>query len=112
MNARRLRRRGYDQVELIARATSRELDIPCEKSLEKIRDNKPNSSLDSAEARRANVLGAYRCLEPEKLSGKRILLLDDIITTGATASECARMLLSKGAKSVYVAAVAAGRNQK
>lgn len=112
VSARRKQDRGYDQVELIARVVSGELGLPCEKLLTRIRDNKPNSSLDSAEERRANVLGAYRAEQAEKVCGRKILLLDDIITTGATASECARMLLSAGAKEVYAAAVAAGRNQK
>ena len=108
VSARRKRRRGYDQVELIARAVSRETGIPCSRLLRKIRDNRAQSSLEKAEQRRANVLGAYRAAEG--VAGKKILLLDDILTTGATASECARVLLTAGAKEVTFAAVAAGRN--
>lgn len=105
---RRLRR-GYDQVELLAKAVGRELGMPPVSTLRKIRNNRPQSRLKRAEARRANVLGAYRLAEGAQVAGKRILLLDDILTTGATAGECARMLLSAGAKEVHCAAVAAAR---
>lgn len=110
---RRLRQRGYDQVELIAKATATELEILPVRVLDKIRNTPPQSGIRGAAQRRANILGAYRVEDPAAIAGKRILLLDDIITTGATASECARTLLLSGAKEVYVAAVAtASRDQK
>lgn len=102
---RRLKR-GYDQVELLARAVGRELGTPPVRLLRKIRNAPPQSGISGDAARRANVLGAYRVIDPGRISGKRILLLDDVITTGATASECARVLLSDGAKQVNCAAVA------
>ena len=105
---RRLRR-GYDQVELLAKAVGAELGMTPVPMLKKIRNNRPQSRLDSASARRANVLGAYKLLDGDQVKGKRVLLLDDILTTGATAGECARMLLSAGAKEVHCAAVAAAR---
>ena len=105
---RRLRR-GYDQVELLAKAVGAELGMTPVPMLKKIRNNRPQSRLDSARARRANVLGAYKLLDGAQAKGKRVLLLDDILTTGATAGECARMLLSAGAKEVHCAAVAAAR---
>lgn len=108
---RRLKR-GYDQVELIADALGAELGVtPC-KALQKIRNTPPQSSIADPARRRANVLGAYRAIDPEFLKGKRILLLDDIITTGATASECARVLLSAGAKEVFCAAMAVSTHKK
>ena len=105
-------RRGYDQVELIAKAVSEELGIPCEKTLKKVRHNRPQSGLESHPERRANVLGAYRCTNPELMKNKRILLLDDILTTGATAGECARVLLTAGGSEVHCAVVAATRKHK
>ncbi len=107
ISGRRLRKRGYDQVQLLARAVSAELGIPAEPCLEKIRDNRANSGLKTPAERRANVLGVYRAVEQAHLRGKRVLLLDDIVTTGATASECARVLLTAGAEEVIFAAVAA-----
>lgn len=108
---RRLQR-GYDQAEVLAKAVRRELGIPAVPVLKKIRHTPPQSGIRGIALRRANVLGAFRPIRPGRLSGKRILLLDDVITTGATASECARTLLVAGAKEVYFAAVAAAENYK
>ena len=102
-------RRGYDQVELLAKAVGRELELSPIPTLHKIRNNRPQSRLKDPAARRANVLGAYRLLEGTAVKGKRVLLLDDILTTGATAGECARVLLTAGASEVHCAALAAAR---
>lgn len=102
---RRLKR-GFDQVELLAKSVGEELGITPAQTLKKIRNTRPQSSLRDPARRRANVLGAYKAVEPEELRGRRILLLDDIITTGATASECARVLLTAGAKEVFCATLA------
>ena len=106
ISRQRLRKRGYDQVELLAKAVGGELGIPTEKLLEKFRDNRANSGLKTPAERRANVLGVYKVPEGADIRGKRVLLLDDIVTTGATASECARVLLTAGAEEVIFAAVA------
>ena len=108
---RRLKR-GYDQCELLSLAVSEELQTQPVPLLKKIRNNRPQSGIDDDAARRANVLGAYRVIDPDTVSGKRILLLDDVITTGATAGECARMLRLAGAKSVTCAAVARRHENK
>lgn len=100
-------KRGYDQVQLIAQAVGKELEVNPIPTLIKIRNNRPQSRLGKAAQRRANVLGAYRLAKDANVQGKKILLLDDILTTGATAGECARMLLTAGAKEVSCAAVAA-----
>ena len=107
-NVRRLKR-GYDQVELLAMAVGRELGMTPVSTLKKIRNNRPQSGIEGQAQRRANVLGAYRIANPQQVQGKRILLLDDIITTGATAGECARVLLTAGAKEVHCGVVAAAR---
>ena len=102
-------RRGYDQVELLARAVGRELELSPIPTLQKIRNNRPQSRLKDPAARKANVLGAYRILDGADVKGKRVVLLDDILTTGATAGECARVLLTAGASEVHCAALAAAR---
>ena len=102
-------RRGYDQVELLAKAVGKELGMEPVPLLKKVRHNRPQSGIPDAAKRRANVLGAYRAINRDAISGKRILLLDDILTTGATAGECARVLLTCGAKEIHCAAVAAAR---
>ena len=106
VSRRRKRQRAFDQVELLAKAVAGELGIPTEKLLEKFRDNRANSGLKTPAERRANVLGVYKVPEGADIRGKRVLLLDDIVTTGATASECARVLLTAGAEEVIFAAVA------
>lgn len=107
ISAKRLRQRGYDQVALLAEAVGAELGVPAVNTLNKFRDNQANSGLKTPAERRANVLGVYKAVDPAALRGKRVLLLDDVVTTGATASECARVLLTAGAEEVYFAAVAA-----
>ena len=102
-------RRGYDQVELLAKAVGKELGMEPVPLLKKVRHNRPQSGLSDAAKRRGNVLGVYRELDREAIAGKRILLLDDILTTGATAGECARVLLTAGAKEIHCAVVAAAR---
>lgn len=105
-------KRGYDQMELVAKAVAKELGISATSTLRKQRHTPPQSTLTDAAHRRANVLGVFQPLDPASLKGKRILLLDDIVTTGATASECARVLLTAGAKEVSFAAIAAASYDK
>ncbi len=106
VSALRRLRRGYDQSQLLARTVGKELGIPVRRLLKKQRHTPAQSRL-TTEERRANVLGAYRFAGKQSVAGKRILLIDDVFTTGATAGECARVLLTAGAKSVSCAAVAA-----
>lgn len=102
-------KRGYDQSQLLAENAGRELGISPVGCLKKIRNNKKQSTLRDASQRRANVLGAYRVTQPSRVEGKKILLIDDVLTTGATAGECARVLLTAGAKEVHCAVLAAAR---
>ena len=97
--------RGYDQSRLLAEALGRELGVKPSRVLRKIRSTPPQSGIPDAAGRRANVQGAYRALDPSAVCGKRILLVDDVVTTGATASECARTLLTAGAKEVNLATI-------
>ena len=98
--------RGYDQVELLAQEVGRELGMEPVRTLHKHRNNRPQSGISGTAQRRANVLGVYRIVEEAQVAGKRVLLLDDIITTGATAGEAARVLLTAGAKEVHCGCVA------
>lgn len=105
-------RRGYDQCQLLARQVGGELGLPAVCTLRKIRNTPPQSGLSSASQRKANILGAYRVREDVNLRGKTVLLLDDIFTTGSTMNECARVLLTAGAKEVHGAAIAVARNRR
>ena len=104
--------RGYDQVELLANAVGSQLRMKPLRTLQKLRNNSPQSSIIGVEKRRANVLGVYRITDAELVAGKRVLLLDDIITTGATAGEAARVLLTAGAKEVHFGCIAVANKRK
>jgi len=107
----RRRTRGYDQAELLCRAVARQLGCEAVRTLEKWKDPAAQSSMDGAAERRANVSGAYRPYRPEAFAGKRLLIIDDIVTTGATLAECSRVLLTAGVADVCYAALAAPRKQ-
>lgn len=96
--------RGYNQSELIARKVADQLGFPYEECLEKFRDNQEQHRLPRLE-RVKNVAGVYRA-DKNRTEGKRILLVDDIVTTGSTLCECAGILLKAGARNVSCAAVA------
>jgi ComF family protein len=112
ISQKRRRKRGFDQVQLLAEKLGQEIGMTPQPLLQKIRDNPAQSGIVGQAERRANVLGVYRVTDPTLVAEKRILLLDDIITTGATASECARVLLTAGAKEVHFAVIAAARQHK
>ena len=101
--------RGYDHGELIAEAVAQELGVQPVRLLKKIRNNRPQSGIAGQAQRRANVLGVYRVCSGVDVTEKKILLIDDVITTGATAGEAARMLLTAGASQVHCAAMALAR---
>ena len=106
LSANRLKKRGYDQAMLLAMAAALELDDVAVETLIKHTDVPAQSGMGSAEKRRANISGSYAASDPELIAGKRVLLIDDIVTTGSTLSECARTLLGAGAAEVLCATLA------
>jgi ComF family protein len=113
ISTRRKLKRGYDQGQLLSLALETHTGIPVLQCLKKRKHNPPQSTLHGEAQRKANVLGVYKAINQSEFVGKRILLLDDIITTGATISECAKTLMLAGAQEVYCAAVAsAGTHHK
>ena len=109
LSARRRKDRGYDQAFLLAQAAALELDDVAAETLHKEQDVAAQSSLEDDARRRANVLGVYEVPDPELVAGKRILLVDDVVTTGATLSECARTLRAAGAADVVAVTLARAR---
>jgi len=112
LSRKRLRQRGYDQVELLARAACRHWDTEPVRLLTKPVDNPPQSGITEPAARRANVLGVFEVADPALVKDRRILLIDDICTTGATLTECVRELKAAGAADVVCAAVAFARENE
>ena len=109
INVNRRRRRGYDQSELLARELAKHLNLPVAPLLEKTRNTVAQSSIEDASARRANALGAYQILPSADIVGKKILLVDDIVTSGSTLSECARVLRTAGAGEIHCIVLAQSR---
>jgi ComF family protein len=104
-------RRGYNQSEALARALSERLQVPCRpRWLRRIR-NTPQQTSQSPIARVENVRGAFHGRPHPELRGKTILLVDDVLTTGSTASEAARALRQAGARKVVVAVLARAQGQ-
>lgn len=105
LHPRRLRERGYNQAELLARAVGRETGIPVRPAaLDRLRDTSAQARTSSADERRRNVAGAFAA--QETVGGVRALLVDDVCTTGATLSACAEALLAAGAAQVWGLTVA------
>ena len=100
VSQKRLKKRGYDQARYLTASMCVDWHVAPLETLRKVTDNPPQSGLDDAAARRANVLGVYEAVSPEQFAGKRLLLVDDICTTGATLGECARVLKAAGAADV------------
>jgi len=96
--------RGYNQAQYLAEGLALRLSLPCSPStLSRERDTRSQLGLDAAQ-RRANVSGAFRC-HSEYVSGRHVLLVDDVFTTGATLAACAEALFEAGAKAVYAITV-------
>ncbi len=106
----RLRSRQFNQAEMIARAAMKLNPVPgrlrlCEEVLERKRETPSQTGLTRRQ-RRENVRGAFAVAQPDAVKGREVLVVDDVYTTGATVSECARVLRRAGATKVWVATVA------
>lgn len=108
----RLRKRGYSQTYLLASGAARILGDRTERLLIKQKNIRAQSSLKDDAQRRANTLGAYAVAPGVNVSGMRILLIDDVLTTGATMSECAKTLLLNGAQEVMCVALCRRKRSK
>lgn len=105
LHAKRRRERGYNQSELLAKALARQVAIPFHAGLIRVRPTLPQVGLSHSE-RTENVRKAFRCARTLPVSKQRILLIDDVMTTGATVASAARALLDGGALRVAVLTVA------
>lgn len=106
LSARRLRERGYDQARLLAEGAAEYMETPCLPLLKKRRHNAAQSGTKSAEERRRNVRNVYAYAGNKPLDGMTVLLVDDIVTTGATLDECAGVLRKAGAAEILALTLA------
>lgn len=106
MHRKRQRQRGYNQARLLAVECAEILNIPYADTLEKYKENLEQHSI-KASLRADNVRGVYRIIDSSLVENKRVLIIDDIITTGNTLGECARILMKSGCKSVSCAVLCA-----
>lgn len=106
---KRLRERGFNQAELLAREVGRLLSIPAGPTLEKTKNTRPQSELEEESARRVNARGVYALLPRTALEGKRVVLVDDVVTSGSTLGECAALLRQAGAEEVFCLTLARAR---
>jgi competence protein ComFC len=101
LHPRRLRERGYNQSSLLARGLGRRIDLPViEDCLVRVKQAQPQVRAVDVEERRRNVADAFVCRDA-RVNGKRIILIDDVCTSGATLDSCAAALKNKGAVSVW-----------
>lgn len=108
MHARRERERSYNQARLLAAGVARALSLPMDPAaIVRARETGTQTHLTVAE-RRLNVFDAFRVQDSGRVRARRVLLIDDVMTTGATVNECARVLKDAGAASVHVLTVARG----
>jgi ComF family protein len=92
-------RRGYDQASLLARIMSQETGIGHHGILKRTKNTRTQTRLDE-QSRQQNVCNAFTVRE-YNIENKRVILVDDVLTTGATMNECARVLKENGAREVY-----------
>ena len=110
----RLRKRGYSQSRLLAEELAAQLGLPCLRLLRKRRHTEPLSGVKGEERRRAVVSGAFALRRggEERMKDKCVLLVDDVITSGATLGECSRLLLTAGADRVFCATLCKAQGRK
>jgi len=101
LHRKRQRQRGYNQAELLAQVISKYYEVPVVSALERTKDTHPQFDLPREE-RLTNVKGAFKVSDPKAVYNKKIILLDDIFTTGSTIAECSKTLKIAGARSVEV----------
>lgn len=98
--------RGFNQSYYIAKGISKATNIPVKaRIVKRVRFTQSQTTMTLKE-REENVEGAFKVQKPEKLKGKNVLLIDDVMTTGATINECGRVLLNAGANRVYASTAA------
>lgn len=112
LHGMRRRKRGYDQTKLLAQPVARYLELPLTPTLRKRKNITAQSHLTTVDQRWENVKGCFQLLPGAEVEGRRILLIDDLITTGATLEQAASVLMEAGAEEIYCLTLACGAQWK
>jgi ComF family protein len=111
LHRKRLRQRGFNQSQLIGAVLAKQWQLPLEiGNLQRIRWTEPQITLDASE-RVTNVAGAFAVKDGKRLAGKKVLLVDDVLTTGSTMRACVEPLVEAGVAAVFAVTVARGGRQ-
>lgn len=116
LSVQRIKERGFNQADVLCSLVARDLNVPVLHALSRNRDTRRQTDLKTVQERQSNVIGAFDAEDFANLSGMRVLLVDDVRTTGSTAIACAEALKKRGAAEICLltAAVApgSGKNMK
>lgn len=108
LHQKRYKTRGFNQAELIAKHLSQLWHIPYDATvLKRVRNTRPQVELKKKD-RQSNIKGAFEVCDSKKVKDRKIVLVDDVFTTGATLTECARVLKKKKASTIWVFTIAHG----
>ncbi|NLB54968.1 MAG: ComF family protein [Lentisphaerae bacterium] len=102
------RKRTYNQAHILAKHLAKAFNLPVESGLIKKTVHRTSQTSLTAAQRRTNIRGAFKAVKPDKLQGRNFLIVDDVMTTGATVNEIAKVLKKAGAGKVFVVTVARG----
>ena len=105
MHENSLKKRGFNQAELLAKRLSQLIDVPCDELLIKYVDTKHQVDLNFKQ-RQENLKDAFKIINKQKVKGKKVLVVDDVFTTGSTINNCSKVLLNYGAKQVFALTIA------
>ncbi len=106
LHSARRRERGFNQSQILAEEISRAMDLPLDKDVLKRKKNTKDQTYLDTKERAENVRNAFMITQAERVKDKKVILVDDVITTGATLNECARMLQMGGAKEILASTLA------
>ncbi|MBL7131128.1 MAG: ComF family protein [Candidatus Omnitrophica bacterium] len=105
LHPKKLRQREFNQAELLAKEINRQIPVPITNALMRIKQTSSQTTLPP-EKRFSNIAGAFKIRDAKEVAQKSILLIDDVLTSGATANECSRVLKQEGAKRIEILTLA------
>lgn len=106
LHKKRERERGFNQAKLLAEIIAKNLNLELNDCLKRVKNTKPQSQLKDGEKRQSNVFNCFSATNPDFIKGKKIILVDDVFTSGATINEAVKILKLNGAKRIIALVLA------